>query len=221
MQAKPHPRPLSRLASMARLSALIFAFALGTGTALGLVACGGESADLLPGATASQIESNLDEVQRLVDEGDCIGAEDAARQVQLQIEDVGGVDEKLKQALLGGAARLNEVVGECEEATGEETEIPVETDEEVEPVEADEDAEKDEEKEKAKEESEEPAAPAKEGLEEAEGEGEEAGEAEPTLPPQANGEAKGLDENGAEAPADQGGSSPAGGLGPATPTGGE
>ena len=55
------------------------------------------------GHTASEITSNLDEVEQLVDEGDCVGAEDAARQVSDQVDALGGVDKKLKQALREGA----------------------------------------------------------------------------------------------------------------------
>jgi septal ring-binding cell division protein DamX len=206
---------------MGRLSAWILALALGACSAVGLVACGGgESADLLPGATASQIDSNLDEVRRLVDEGDCVGAEDAARQVQLQIEDLDGVDKRLKQALLAGADRLNEVVTECDEPATEETELPVETSEEVEPLENGKEKQKEKEKEAA-EDGEETEPPVEEALEGNESEEEAAGEGKSTLPPQANGEGKGLEEGGGEAPPSQGGSGPSGGLGPATAAEGE
>ena len=83
---------------------------------MALAACGsGGDADLLPGNTAQEISENLDSVQQLVDEGECIGAEDAAAEVSAQVDALGGVDKKLKQALQEGAARLNEVVAGCEE----------------------------------------------------------------------------------------------------------
>jgi hypothetical protein len=111
---------LSRLDFVGRLRASILAIALGALAALGMVACGGgDSADLLPGGTASEITANLDQVKDLATAGDCVGAEAAAQSVSTQIEELGGVDEKLKQALRDGATRLNEVVAGCEEATTE------------------------------------------------------------------------------------------------------
>jgi hypothetical protein len=104
---------------MRRLTAFALAGALGIATALGLVSCGGDDAQLLPGDTAGEITENLDTVKRLASEGECVGAEDAAEQVSSQVEALGGVDEKLKQALQQGAVRLNEVVATCEEATTE------------------------------------------------------------------------------------------------------
>jgi hypothetical protein len=177
--------------------------------ALGLVACGEEDAQLLPGGTAREITANLDTVQQLSDEGDCIGAESAAQQVGEQIEALEGVDPKLKQALEGGAARLEEVIVECEESTTESVapaEIPPEDEEE------DEEAEEKEKKPKPdKDEDEEaPDTPT----------------TSPSLPPQANGEGKGL-ENGngpppseEEAPEEGGAESPSGGVSPGSPAGG-
>jgi hypothetical protein len=101
---------------MGRLTAPLLALALGATAAVGLVACGGgSSAKLLPGNTASQITTNLDEVKQLAQSGECVGAEDAAQQVSAQIDALGGVDRQLKQALREGADRLNEVVASCEE----------------------------------------------------------------------------------------------------------
>src|SRR5690348_3926632 len=101
---------------MARLSALLLAFALGATAAGVLVSCGGGSgADLLPGTTAEEIESNLDQVQALAAERDCFGAEDAVAQVAAEVEELEGVDARLKRALEQGTAKLSEVVGRCEE----------------------------------------------------------------------------------------------------------
>ena len=98
---------------MGRLTAPLLALVLGAAAAVALVACGGGSnAKLLPGNTASQITANLDEVKRLAQSGECVGAEDAAQQVSDQIDALGGVDKKLKQALREGADRLSEVVAE-------------------------------------------------------------------------------------------------------------
>jgi hypothetical protein len=105
---------------MGRLTAPLLALALGAAAAVALVACGGgSSAKLLPGNTASQITANLDEVKRLAQSGECVGAEEAAQQVSDQIDALGGVDKKLKQALREGADRLGEVVANCEETPTE------------------------------------------------------------------------------------------------------
>jgi outer membrane biosynthesis protein TonB len=188
---------------MARLSAFLLASAVAAGAALGLVACGGGgSGDLLPGGTASEINSNLDQVQELVSEGECIGAADAAQEVSAQVGALDGVDQRLKQALREGADRLNEVVAGCEEAT-DETEPAVET--AVEP-------EEEEKKEKA-EKPPKPEKPEKEVEETTE-------ETPPSLPPQAEGKAKGHEEGSEEEvpPTETGGGgTAAGGIGPGTP----
>lgn len=177
---------------------------------LGLSACGGSSPDLLPGSTASEITSNLDQVKELATAGDCVGAEDAAQAVSSQIDELGGVDKKLKQALREGATRLNEVVAGCEEAETEEAVPAVEPAEELE-------------EEQAKEAKEKPAKPEK-PVKPEKGAAEET-EAEATLPPQAEGKAKGHEKSEeAEVPppaeTETGGTS-AGGVGPAAPAGSE
>src|SRR5215207_409829 len=114
---------------MARLSAPLFAFLLGTAVAIGLASCGGGSdSDLLPGTTADQIEANLEEVKELAAAEDCIGAENAVATVTADVEELEGVDLKLKAALQEGTEKLSEVVGGCEEETSEETEPEPETD---------------------------------------------------------------------------------------------
>ncbi|HET9592497.1 MAG TPA: hypothetical protein VFP17_06240, partial [Solirubrobacterales bacterium] len=86
-----------------RLSALMLALLLSGAGALVLSSCGGGSdAKLLPGATASQIESNLDQVQALVNSHDCVGAEDAVAAVSAEVEELNGVAAKLKGALQEG-----------------------------------------------------------------------------------------------------------------------
>ncbi len=104
---------------MRRHIALILALALGVAAAFALASCGGEDAKLLPGSTAAEISANLDTVQQLASEGECVGAADAADQVSVQVEALEGVDPKLKQALERGAARLDEVVTTCEETETE------------------------------------------------------------------------------------------------------
>jgi outer membrane biosynthesis protein TonB len=148
----------SRLETVRLLSRPLLALLLLAALATGLSACGsGGGADLLPGTTASQINSNLDQVQQLVAEGECVGATDAADQVTAEVDEVAGVDAKLKQLLVEGAERLEEVVRTCEESE----EQPLETTEEQEPEEEDEKAGKHEkpEKEKPPKEEEPPAEP--------------------------------------------------------------
>ena len=153
-----------------------------------LSSCGGGSdAKLLPGATASQIESNLDQVQALVNSHDCVGAEDAVAAVSAEVEELNGVAAKLKSALQEGTARLSEVVGRCEEESEEEAEPSEQADVEAEELEAEE-LEAEEEK----------AAKAEEKAEKQEQKDEEKApeveEGEKTLPPQAEGKAKGHEE---------------------------
>ena len=185
---------------MARLSALLLALVLGAACAVALVSCGsGDDANLLPGTTADEIEANLDAVEQLAAEQDCFGAEDAVAQVAAEVEELEGVDVKLKRALEDGTARLSEVVGRCEEETEEETEPSVETD--VEPEEVEDEKEKKPKKEKPDKEK-----PAETEEEPAEGEG-------PELPPQANG--KGEEKGGGpptETEPEE--TAPSGGVGP-------
>jgi hypothetical protein len=152
--------------------AFILALALGGAAAFALVSCGGgEDAKLLPGTTAQEISENLDSVKQFVSEGECVGAENAAREVSSQVEALDGVDAKLKQALRRGAAKLNEVVATCEETeteavapaseatdTEEEDELPpgLEKKEEKEREKEEKDLEKEEEKQEKEEEKEVP-----------------------------------------------------------------
>jgi hypothetical protein len=193
---------------MPRLAAPTLALGLAAAAMVSLTACGGEDAKLLPGETAREITANLDSVKQLSDEGDCLGAESAAAQVSEQIEELGGVDRKLKQALQTGAARLNEVIAECEEAGGEAlapAEVAPETEgEEEKPSKA-------EKKEKGKEAKLPPPAPEKP-------------ESAHELPPQANGEGKGLENGNGPPPAgsEEGGAvSPSGGVSSGDPATGE
>lgn len=199
------PRGLSRLDFMGRSSASLVVLLLGAVAALGLAACGsGDKADLLPGDTASEITANLDRVQDLATAGDCTGAADAAEAVSIQIEDLGGVDGKLKQALQEGASRLNEVVAGCEEAPEEEETLPA-IEEAVEP-----------EAEEKKQKPEKPEKPEKEEKTETAPE-----ETAPVLPPQAEGKAKGHEESEEAVPPTESGGTPSGGVGPSEPAGSE
>jgi hypothetical protein len=194
-------RRFSRLARVRRSQQPSLALFAGLLIVLGLAACGGEDAKLLPGETAREITANLDTVKQLAGEGDCVGAESAAQQVGEQIEALEGVDPKLKRALEQGAGRLEEVIVSCEESNSEAiapAEIPTELEEAEKPKQKEE-----REKQKPKEEAQEESSSA--------------------LPPQANGEAKGLEEgNGppAEEAEEAAPESPSGGVSPGSPAGG-
>ena len=177
---------------MGRLSASLLALLLAAAIAVGLSACGsGGGAKLLPGATAKEIKSNLELVRQLVEEGDCPGASDAAASVGIQVEELTGVDPKLKAALGEGADRLNEVVTSCEEEP-EETE-ETETTEAEEPT---------------VEENEKPAKP-KKGKPEKE-----------AAPPEKETEPPASEEEKAP-PAEETGGGSSGGVGPGTAVEGE
>jgi hypothetical protein len=198
--------PFSRLGRMPRSPVSLLILLLGAAATLALASCGDEDAKLLPGETAREITANLDSVQQLSGEGDCIGAESAAQQVGEQIEALEGVDRKLKQALEDGAARLEEVIADCEETATEAiapATIPTEPedDEEKEPKEKE-----DEDKGKKPKEEEEPDTPT----------------TSPELPPQANGKGKGkgLENGNGPSPSEEGaGESPSGGVSPGSPVG--
>lgn len=183
----------------------LLALLLGLAATLALASCGdGGGAELLPGATAGEISSNLKEVRRLADEEDCIGAQDAALEISDQIDALGGVDQRLKTALREGATRLNEVVAACQEAEPEAEETVPSLSTEAEEVEEPE-AEK-----KAKKEEKEPPGQEKKAEKEAEKEEKEATPPEktpaetPTTP--------------AETPAE---AAPPGGIAPGTEAGAE
>jgi hypothetical protein len=195
---------------MPRLAAPLLAVVLGA-AAMALSSCGEEDAQLLPGGTAREITANLDTVRLLADEGDCAGAESAALQVSEQVEAIEGVDERLKRALRQGAARLNEVVVECEEAVEA---VPDVSPAEVESPSLDEEGEETE-KQKQKDEDDKESEREDEQVEEEEA-AEEVEETEPALPPQAEGEGKGV-ENGNGPSGGQGGGS--GGVSPGSPAG--
>lgn len=185
---------------MARLSAFLLALLLGGASAVALASCGGGSdAKLLPGKTASEIESNLTQVKRLAAEGDCIGAEDAVANVAAEVEELREVDLKLKAALQEGAAKLGEVVSHCEEETAEETEPSAESDVEAEELE---EAEKEPKKEKPEKE---PAEPKEEPTETEEG---------PELPPQSNGKGEEKGKGGGPVAPEPEEVAPSGGVGP-------
>lgn len=170
---------------MGRFSSLMLALLLGATGAVALASCGGGSdAKLLPGTTAKQIESNLEEVRQLAAGHDCIGAEDAVGAVSAEVEELNGVAAKLKTALEEGTARLSEVVGRCDEESEEAADQAAEADVEAEELESDELEAEEEKAEKAQEKAEK-----QEQKEEEKAEGPEEVE-EGTLPPQSEGKGK-------------------------------
>jgi len=178
-----------------------------------IAGCGEEDAQLLPGETAREITANLDTVQQLADEGDCIGAERAALQVSEQVETLGEVDPKLQQALREGATKLNEVVAECDE--GLEALAPEETTTEPESSAEEREAEKELKEGEKEQEAEEKEREKEEKESEKEAEREE----EPQLPPQAEGEGKGVEEG--TGPGNSGEAGPSGGVSPSNPVEGD
>jgi outer membrane biosynthesis protein TonB len=173
--------------------------AIAAAVALALAACGsGSDAKLLPGTTAQEINENLDSVQQLVDERECVAATDAALQVSSEVEALRNIDPGLKQILREGASRLNEVVTTCDEApeeTVEETVPEPESEEEEEPKKKEKKPKKVEPEETLEQEQEEEAT-------------------EKELPPQAKGEAKGHEKE--PPPAKEESGEPSGGIGPAS-----
>src|SRR5690242_4773485 len=94
-----------------------------------LAACGSSgNSELLPGKTAGQIESNLDQVRASASEQNCEAAEDKVAEVTTEIDKLQNVDKELKKALKQGAAKLSETVStscglkeeEAEQAKAEE-----------------------------------------------------------------------------------------------------
>lgn len=193
---------------MGRLSASLLALALLGAATLALSACGGGgNAKLLPGGTASEINSNLDQVRELVSARDCIGAENAAASVSEEIEALEGVDAKLKESLQQGVERLNAVVGECAETAARETEAEEEAPETAEEAEEAEegDGQKAHRPQRHKQEAE-PQEP-EQTAESREG---------PTLPPNSNGKGEENGKGGGP-PVESGGKGPSGGIGPGAP----
>lgn len=184
---------------MTRVTPAILAFALGVGAAIALASCGGGEAQLLPGTTAQEITKNLALVREQAAAGECVSAEDAAQQVATQVDELHGIDTRLKQALQAGAAKLNEVVFTCSEETTEESteESPPTTTEATTTK-----PEKEKKPHKVK-----PATPAHPEIETTEA----PEETTPSEPP--FGEGKGHEETGEKAPP------PSGGIGPGKATG--
>jgi len=186
---------------MSRAATSALSVALGLAVAIALASCGGGDAKLLPGTTAKEITENLESVRVLAAEGECVDAEDAAQEVSTQVEELQGIDPKLKEELQKGATKLNEVVLTCTEETTEE-----DTEETLPPTTETKPAKPEKEKKPKKEKPEPPKKTEPEQPEEAE---------EETGPP--HGEAKGHEKGGKEEGPSE---TPSGGIGPGSETGG-
>ena len=184
-----------------------------------LAACGsGGNNELLPGTTASQIESNLDQVRSNAEEGNCEAAEDAVAQVSTEIDGLQKVDKELKAALKQGAAKLSEVLSGCgvKEEEAEQAKADEEAEEEEQAnLEAEEEAAAEEEADEKAQKAEEREEKAKE---KAEDHAEQPGPSEEGEESGPNGKAKGHEEEEIEPegeeviPPTEGGG--AGGIGP-------
>jgi hypothetical protein len=191
---------------MTRATAPALALAIAALAALALSACGsGSDAKLLPGKTAQEIGENLDSVQTLVDEGECVDAADAALEVSTEVEALQNIDPELKAILKKGADRLNEVVDLCEANLSEDTieeAVPA-------PEFEDEDATKEKKPKKVE--------PENTQSDEQEETTKPPTEAEP--PSQGNGEEKGHEEEAAPPAEEAPSGGPSGGIGPGAATG--
>lgn len=166
---------------MRRLTRPTLALVLGLAAVLALASCGGGGGDLLAGETAEEITQNLERVEELADQGDCVGAEEATAEVAEQVDDL-QVDARLQEALEEGVDRLSAAVGDCQDA--EEEEEPEETIETIEEPEDEEDGRQKPEAEKkegkgSEDEQEEPTAPSENGKGKGSGKAEEAPPTEP------------------------------------------
>ncbi len=85
--------------------------------------CAEDRSNLLPRATAEQLELKLDEVRSLHREGNCFEALAAAEEVRTEVEGLGGdVDGTLQRTLVDGVTQLQVTVQDnCVEADTEPT----------------------------------------------------------------------------------------------------
>jgi hypothetical protein len=182
-----------------------------------LAGCGGSKAELLPGTTADQIISNLDQVRANAEEGNCEGAEAGVAAISTEVDELQKVDTKLKKALEHGALKLSTVVSTCGAAEEEAEEKANEEAEEQEQVESEEAAEEEAFEQEKEQEREEKAK------EKAENEAEESGPPTGGEESEVPGEGKGHEkQEEVEPPSEETeevtppaeGEGPAGGIGP-------
>lgn len=194
-----------------------------------LAACGGSSKDkLLPGPTADQISSHLDQVRVSYQAGDCEKAEQGVANVSTEVDELGKVDAQLKKAMRQAAAKLSVVVSTCREKEEEKEQAAEEAEaEKLAEVEAEELADQEAEEETfEKEQKAEEREDKEEAQEKAEKQAEQPG---PDESEESNGKAKGHEKQEEIEPPVEGeeevippttGEGPAGGIGPGAEAGG-
>jgi hypothetical protein len=102
--------------------------------AAGLGACGDGKKDrsLLTVNRASQLRSSLDDIERMVNDGDCLGASNGVLAFEQKVNALPGrTDTGLRDALASGASRLQRLVeSQCKPVgtTGPTLQAPQETD---------------------------------------------------------------------------------------------
>jgi hypothetical protein len=100
----------------------LLALVLGVSTAL-LAACGGGTASGIPSASAGELKSQLDDVQRAADGGHCGEVPGQLKQVDQAIDDLPATtDSELVSALRNGADKLRQTAIEDCDATPTTTE---------------------------------------------------------------------------------------------------
>jgi hypothetical protein len=116
-----------------RLTTSLLILLLGVASGAGLAACGEEESDarLLPPKNANEIERNLADVQKLIDECNLAGARDAVEDVETEVAKVSDrIEPELQENLLQGTDLLREKIDAevCEPPTepqpAETTEAP-------------------------------------------------------------------------------------------------
>jgi hypothetical protein len=120
---------MTRLAPMSKLLKLtppITALVLGVVCAVLIASCGGSGGkDLIPGATASQLDEALDQIEQLADDGQCSDAASSAEQVATQLEtQQSDINPELKQALVDGFQRVQVLASDpatCSSVSTQET----------------------------------------------------------------------------------------------------
>jgi hypothetical protein len=102
---------------------------------MGLAGCGGEKEDrsLLSASRATGLSSKLDDIEQMVDDGDCQGATNAVLAFEQKVNALPArLDAGLRDALTSGASRLQKLVEtQCAPVgtTGPTVTAPEETDE--------------------------------------------------------------------------------------------
>jgi len=95
---------------------------------LALAGCEGSRDNLLEGDTAASLNRDIDRINELVAEGDCLEALKLAEQARLQVEGLGDeIDPDLRRVLLEGVTELAVAIQrDCEPSSTGETTEPIE-----------------------------------------------------------------------------------------------